>query len=188
MELRTPRLRLRPYRAADFDLLFEQLVLDPAVTGLWADYANPSLTLADRRAMAEDDLGAWITEAIAAGLPTWVIEAADPGLGSPGDFLGSAGVFPPQNPWGPEPEVGCLVVSRHHGRGIATEALDAIMDDARARIGIDVVAAIVDEENAASLRLVEKLGFELERSFLDEDGRPCRRYVRRSSPSSASQP
>lgn len=179
MELRTARLRLRPYRPADFDLLFEHLVLDPVVTGLWADYADPSLSVADKRAMAEGDLGAWIEEAIAAGLPTWVIEAADPGLGSPGDFLGSAGIFPPQNAWGPEPEVGCLVVSGHHGRGVATEALAAVMDDARARLGISVVVAIVDEENGASIRLVDKLGFVLERSFVDDDGRISRRYVRR---------
>jgi RimJ/RimL family protein N-acetyltransferase len=180
VDLRTRRLRLRPYRPADFDLLFEHLVLDPAVTALWHDYADPSLTATDKRAMAEGDLGAWIEEAVAAGFPTWVIEAADPALGSPGDFLGTAGVFPPQNAWGPEPEVGCLIASRHHGRGVATEALGAVIDDARARLGIGVLVAIVDEANAASLRLVRKLGFELERSYVDEDGRPVRRYVRRA--------
>lgn len=160
-------------------MLFAQLVLDPVVTRLWEDYADPSLTDADKRAMADRDLAAWIDEAIAAGLPTWVLEAADPALGPAGDFVGSAGIFPPQNAWGPEPEVGCLLASRYHGCGIATEALAAIMADARARLGVDVVVGIVDEENAASIRLVEKLGFALERSFVDGDGRSCRRYVHR---------
>jgi RimJ/RimL family protein N-acetyltransferase len=180
MELRTARLRLRPYRAADFETLFTELVLDPAVTGLWRDYADPGLTVAEKRRMAERDLGSWIAEGMAAGYPTWVLEAADPALGPPGDFVGAAGVFPPENEWGPEPELGCLLAARHHGRGLATEALSAIIADATERLGIPVLVAIVDEANAASLRLVDKCGFVLERSFTGSDGAACRRYVRRA--------
>jgi RimJ/RimL family protein N-acetyltransferase len=129
--------------------------------------------------MAESDLGAWIEEGIAAGYPTFVIETADPGLGPAGDFVGATGVFPPENPYGPEPEVGCLLASRHHGRGLATEALNAVIADATSRLGIPVLAAIVDEANAASIRLVVRCGFALERRFVGEDGQQCRRYVRR---------
>jgi RimJ/RimL family protein N-acetyltransferase len=179
MELRTPRLRLRPYEPADFDRLFEDLVLDPVVTRFWYDYAVPGLAVEEKRAMAWDDLATWIDEGLAAGYPTWIIEVADPALGSPGDFVGAASVYPPQNPWGPEPEVGILLASRHHGRGIATEALGAVIDDAADRLGIRAVVAIVDEPNAASIRLVEKLGFVLDRRFAESDGRPCCRYVRR---------
>jgi RimJ/RimL family protein N-acetyltransferase len=179
MEIRTARLRLRPYRSEDFETLFTQLVLDPEVTRLWGDYADPALSVADKRAMAEHDLGAWIEEGVAAGLPTYVIEAADPGLGSAGDFVGATGVYPPENPYGPEPELGCLLASRHHGRGLATEALSAVIEDATSRLRIPVLVAIVDEANAASIRLVDKCGFTLERTFVGEDGQPCRRYVRR---------
>jgi ribosomal-protein-alanine N-acetyltransferase len=178
VELRTGRLRLRPYAAADFELLFRELVLDPEVTRLWPDYADPALSVADRRAMAERDLGTWIEEGIAAGFPTYVIEAADPALGPEGDFVGAAGVFPPENEWGPEPELGCLLASRHHGRGLGTEALAAVIADAAARLGIHVLVAIVDEANVPSIRMVERLGFTLERGFLGEHGQPCRRYVR----------
>ena len=180
MELRTARLRLRPYRTADFETLFTQLVLDPVVTRFWHDYADPALTIADRRAMAEHDVGSWIAEGMAAGFPTWILLAADPALGSEGDFVGAAGVFPPENEWGPEPEVGCLLASRHHGRGLATEALSAVIADATERLGIPVVVAIIDEPNTASIRLVEKCGFDLERSYTGSDGQPCRRYVRRA--------
>ncbi len=179
MELRTARLRLRPYRPADFELLFRELVLDPVVTSLWGDYADPALSVADKRAMAEHDLGTWIEEGMAAGFPTWVAEAADPSVSREGDFVGAAGVFPPENPWGPEPEVGCLVASRHHGRGLGTEALGAVIADATSRLGIPILVAIVDEANGASIRLVDKCGFSLERTFTGEDGQPCRRYVRR---------
>jgi RimJ/RimL family protein N-acetyltransferase len=180
MELRTARLLLRPYREADFETLFRELVLDPVVVGLWHDYADPDLTVDDKRAMAERDLGSWIGEGIAAGYPTWILEAADPALGPLGEFVGAAGVFPPQNPWGAEPELGCLVASRHHGRGLATEALCAVIADAHGRLGIATLAGIIDERNAASIRLVDKCGLELERSYVDEDGSPCRRYVWRA--------
>jgi RimJ/RimL family protein N-acetyltransferase len=179
VDLRTPRLRLRPYEPSDFDLLFEDLVLDPVVTRFWYDYAVAGLTKDDKRAMAWDDLASWIDEGLAAGYPTWIIEVADPALGGPGEFVGAASVYPPENPWGPEPEVGILLASRHHNRGIATEALGAVIDDAARRLGIRAVAAIVDEANVASIRLVEKLGFELERTFAESDGRPCCRFVRR---------
>jgi len=179
MEIRTARLRLRPYNPGDFELLFRELVLDPEVTRLWSDYADPALTVADKRAMAQHDLGAWIEEGMAAGYPTWVAEAADPSLGPEGGFVGAAGVFPPENPWGPEPEVGCLVASRHHGHGLGPEALSAVIADATTRLGIPVLVAIVDEANGASIRLVEKCGFSVERSFVGQDGHPCRRYVRR---------
>jgi RimJ/RimL family protein N-acetyltransferase len=180
VELRTPRLRLRSYHAADFDTLFTQLVLDPVVVRFWGDYADPALTVPEKRAMAEHDLGTWIAEGVAAGYPTWVIEASDPALGPPGDFVGAAGVFPPENEWGPEPEVGCLLASRHHGRGLATEALSAVIADATERLRIPVLVAIIDEPNAASIRLVDKCGFSLERSYIGADGAPCRRYVRRA--------
>jgi RimJ/RimL family protein N-acetyltransferase len=180
VELRTARLRLRPYRPSDFETLFTELVLDPLVIRLWPDYADPALTVGEKRAMAQRDLGSWIEEAMAAGYPTWVIEAADPMVGPAGDFVGASGVFPPENEWGPEPEVGCLLASRHHGHGLATEALSAVIADATERLGIPVLVAIVDEANAASIRLVEKCGLALERTFTGSDGQPCRRYVRRS--------
>jgi len=182
MELRTARLRLRPYEPADFEMLFTGLVLDPAVIHFWRDYADPALPVAEKRAMAEHDLGSWIEEGMAAGCPTWVLEAVDPAVGAPGDFVGVAGVFPAQNEWGPEPEVGCLLVSRHHGRRLATEALSAVIADATERLEIPVLVAVVDEPNVASIRLAENCSFVLERSFTGSDGHPCRRYARSLPP------
>jgi RimJ/RimL family protein N-acetyltransferase len=189
MELRTQRLRLRPYEPRDFETVFRDLVLDPDVVQLWPDFMAPGLSVADKRAMAQRDLGAWIEEGIAAGLPAWIAEAAamaagpedDFAAGPEGDFVGAVGVFPSQNEWGPEPEVGCLLASRHHGRGLGTEALGAVVADAVARLGIPVLVAIVDEPNAASIRMVEKCGFSLERSYPGDDGQPCRRYVLRAA-------
>jgi RimJ/RimL family protein N-acetyltransferase len=183
VELRTARLRLRPYAPGDFETLFRELVLDPVVIRFWHAYGAPELTEGDKRAMAQHDLGAWIEEGIAAGFPAWVLEAADPSLGATGAFVGVAGVFPPENEWGPEPEVGYMLASRHHGRGLATEAVQAVVADATERLGIPVLVAIVDEPNAASIRVLEKCGFALERSYAGSDGHPYRRYLRRPAAS-----
>lgn len=176
-ELRTARLRLRPYRPADFETLFRELVLDPVVIRFWHAYGAPRLTDDERRVMAEHDLGTWIEEGIAAGYPTWVIEAADPAIDPTGDFVGAIGVFPAENEWGPEPEVGYMLASRHHGRGLATEALCALVADATERLRIPVLVAIVDEPNVASIRVLEKCGFAFDRSYVGSDGHPYRRYV-----------
>jgi ribosomal-protein-alanine N-acetyltransferase len=185
-DLRTTRLRLRPYRRGDFDTLFGELVLDPVVIRFWHGYSRPGLTESDKRAMAENDLGRWSEEGIAAGKPTWLIEVGDARIGPPGDFVGVVGVFPPQNEWGPEPEVGYLLASRYHGRGLATEALAAVVADATERLRIPILVAIVDEPNVASIRVLEKCGFSHERSFVGRDGHPYRRYIRRGGPRATS--
>jgi RimJ/RimL family protein N-acetyltransferase len=201
-ELVTARLRLRPYRADDFETVFRRLVLDPVVIRFWHAYADPGLSVAERRAMAERDLGTWIEEAMALGYPAWVIESREAvavdrpagGVGGaveggpmPG-FVGVTGVFPPETDWGPEPEIGYLLASEHHGRGLATEAVRAVIADATDRLGIPVLTAIVDEPNVASIRVLEKTGFVLERTYLGDDGHPYRRYVRRVSGGGATAP
>jgi RimJ/RimL family protein N-acetyltransferase len=180
-ELRTARLRLRPYLRADFETLFRELVCDPVVIRFWHAYGAPGLTDGDRRAMAEHDLGAWIERGIALGYPTWVIEIADPVAGSAVDFGGVIGIFPAENEWGPEPEVGYLLASRHHGHGLATEALAAVVVEATDRRHIPCLVGIVDEPNVASIRVLEKCGFAFERPYTGGDGHPYRRYVRRSA-------
>jgi ribosomal-protein-alanine N-acetyltransferase len=180
--LTTTRLRLRRYVTADFDMLFRELVLDPVVIRFWHAYSRPGLTTSEMRAMAEHDLGRWIEEGLAAGYPTWIAEVGDARTGPLGAFVGVIGVFPPQNEWGPEPEVGYLLASRYHGRGLATEALAAVVADASERLRIPVLVAIVDEPNVASIRVLEKCGFTHERSFVGRDSHPYRRYVRRAGP------
>jgi RimJ/RimL family protein N-acetyltransferase len=181
-ELRTARLRLRPYRSSDFETLFRELVLDPVVIRFWHAYGSPELTEQDKRELAEHDLGSWIEEGIAAGYPTWIMEALAGSAGTPADFVGTIGVFPPENEWGPEPEVGYLLASRHHGQGLATEALAAVVRDVTDRLGVPVLVGIVDEPNLGSIRVLEKCGFAFERPYVGRDGHPYRRYVRRARP------
>jgi hypothetical protein len=155
--LATERLTLRPYRPEDFEAVVRDLVLDPLVIRFWHDYADPAVTDERRGEMAEVDFAGWIDGAIALGFPAWTIELADGGLGVPGDFVGVLGVFPPENEWGPEPEIGCMLPSRFHGRGLATEAVGRRSatpsgDSARPRRGDR------DVPNVGSIRVLEKTG------------------------------
>lgn len=175
--LATERLTLRPYRREDFEAVVRDLVLDPLVIRFWHDYSAPAVSDERRRSMAEVDFAGWVEGAIAQGFPAWTIELADPSLGVPGTFVGVLGVFPPENEWGPEPEVGYMLASRFHGRGLATEAVRAALGDAFGRLGLARVVAIVDVPNTGSIRVLEKTGFALDREYLGDDGHPYRRYA-----------
>ena len=56
-----------------------------------------------------------------------------------------------------EVEIGYGVCASHWGRGVATDAVNALCDFAR--VGARVVLAETDRENAASQRVLQKCGF-----------------------------
>jgi RimJ/RimL family protein N-acetyltransferase len=56
-------------------------------------------------------------------------------------------------------EVGYLFDPAHHGRGLATEATDALLWIAFQHVGYHRVYGRLDARNAASARLLERLGF-----------------------------
>ena len=60
----------------------------------------------------------------------------------------------------PEPELVYALLERHAGRGYATEMARASIAHARTRGGFRDIVTSVDEVNTASLRVLEKLGFE----------------------------
>ena len=77
-------------------------------------------------------------------------------------------------------EIGYHIAKEHTGRGYATEAARAFLPVMMDRLGLERVWGIVDEENAASCRVLEKCGFALlERGVGMYHGRlcPCRRYL-----------
>jgi len=59
-------------------------------------------------------------------------------------------------------ELGYILRRDHWGRGLAHEALVALLDHAFGALGLHRLEADVDPRNAASIRLVERLGFKLE--------------------------
>ena len=71
---------------------------------------------------------------------------------------------------GEVPEIGWRLARDFWGQGLATEAANAVLDYAKHVLEIRRVTAKVQTENAASVRVIEKLGMTLDRTF-ERDGR-----------------
>ncbi|XVV17414.1 GNAT family N-acetyltransferase [Actinoplanes sp. CA-131856] len=70
---------------------------------------------------------------------------------------------------GVEPEIGYLIGRSHRGRGFASEAAAAVLGECRA-VGLRRVWSSIRPRNAASRRIVERLGFRVGRVERDERG------------------
>ena len=70
----------------------------------------------------------------------------------------------------PEPDIGFALLPRHRAKGYAFESASAVLAHARDTLGLVRVLAITSPDNAASIELLEGLGFRFERmSRLEED-------------------
>jgi RimJ/RimL family protein N-acetyltransferase len=73
-----------------------------------------------------------------------------------------------------EIEAGWWVTEQRRNEGIAAEAMRAAIDDLWARTGAEQIAAYIDPENAASLRVAAKLGFTVRRPGRGRSGEPMK--------------
>lgn len=141
--LLTPRLRLRPRTLADLEPIVE-MDADPRVRR----YIGGPLDRVSHRAE--------VRRRIVEGRPephaSWAIEWRD----RPG-FLGLCALSPSQEPG--FTEIGWRLAHWHWGQGIASEAAAAVADRALGVLGIAPLLALINPENAASIRVAEKLGF-----------------------------
>lgn len=155
MDIITERLRLRPLERGDIDTL-SALTRDPEIMQF----------VGDGRPLGRRATGQWIANA-GAGL-------AENGLGSraatlltTGELIGWAGLIPGD----PNIELIYGFARAFWGHGYATEAAEAVL---RTRAG-RAVDATIDPENTPSLRILEKLGFEVVGTEPDEHGLPTLR-------------
>ncbi|HKS10648.1 MAG TPA: GNAT family N-acetyltransferase [Pyrinomonadaceae bacterium] len=63
----------------------------------------------------------------------------------------------------PDPDIGFAFVPDYWGKGFAFEAATAVMNDARERLKLNRILAIVDPTNDASIKLLERLGLTFQR-------------------------
>jgi len=56
-------------------------------------------------------------------------------------------------------EIGYILSRRHWGKGLATEALTALLDFAFEKMNLHRIEADIEPRNAASVKIVERLGF-----------------------------
>jgi ribosomal-protein-alanine N-acetyltransferase len=74
----------------------------------------------------------------------------------------------------PDPEIGWWLARRYWGRGLATEAAVAALQDAFERVRLERVISVAMPENAASIRIMKKLGLEFDCEFENEGVRLVR--------------
>ena len=148
IELLTQRLRLRPPGPADAQAVYER----------WAGLAEVPLFLVWRRHECLEDSRRfleWIAETNENGASRdWMIELREEGepVGTIGLQTLSASAF----------ELGYVLAPAAWNRGLATEAVRAVTGAAFALEETVRVQAHCHPENAASLRVLEKCGYERE--------------------------
>lgn len=145
--LETKRLRLRPFRRGDEDELVRHLG-DWEITRQLA--LNPHPFDMDH---AQD----WIAECL--DQPNGPRHGLRFAIEAPGEtgLVGGAGLTPAEAGF----ELGYWIGRPFWGRGYATEAASALVDLGFAALSLEEVAALVFGENPASVRVLEKIGFEL---------------------------
>jgi RimJ/RimL family protein N-acetyltransferase len=144
--LQTPRLRLRPFAEADTDAIFalhgNRRVLRYWDAPPWSERAQAERFIAACRQMAQEGSGARL-----------VIERAADGV-----FIGWCCLVK-WNPAYRSATMGFCLDDAAWGQGFATEAASALLQWAFDTLDLNRVQAETDTRNAASARVLEKLGF-----------------------------
>lgn len=146
LPLRTERLVLRELDDADAPFLLE-LLNEPAFI------AN----IADRGVRSIDDALAYLRAGPQAsyakhGHGLWRVALADSDIP-----IGICGIL--KRDTLPDPDLGYALLGRYEGHGYAIEAAAATLALAQEHLHMRRVLAITHPDNAASIRLLEKLGF-----------------------------
>ena len=63
----------------------------------------------------------------------------------------------------PDPDIGFAFLPDFWNKGFAYEAAAAVMKDARERLNLERILAITNQDNEASIKLLQKLGLQIER-------------------------
>lgn len=173
----TPRLTLRPHQLSDFE----------DIAALWADpevvrkISGVPSTREQSWARLLRNVGHWSL----LGFGYWVIETAENRR-----FVGEAGLGCFERDLKPSvqgiPEAGWVISPTEGGKGLATEAMEAVLQWSDGVRGFPTTFAIFDPSHGASLRVAEKLGYS-KPSSVSYAGKPAliryrQRGERRMSP------
>lgn len=142
--LETDRLTLRTLRESDFEA-YAEMCGDPMVTRYVGD-GQPMARPMAWRSLATM-LGHWTLR----GYGQWAAEDRSSGL-----LVGRIGFWNPDG-W-PGFELGWMLRRTYWGRGYATEGARAALRFAFDELGRSQVISLIHPDNAASIRVAERLG------------------------------
>jgi RimJ/RimL family protein N-acetyltransferase len=162
--IETPRLLLEPLDSARLED-FVALTADPDTMRYWARGGPFTSDTAERHFAAS------LARARKVGFgKRWVVSReSGAGLGfTDTKFFGDScdDVSPD------EVEIGWMIEPSVWGKGYGTEAGAAVRDEAFERLELESIVAVHHPENAASRRVIEKLGMAFERDIVAKDGWP----------------
>ncbi len=158
MELVTPRLLLRELRPDDWPALYH-FESDPDAVR-WQSY--------DVR--TEEECREYIARAVEDGAanPRTTYELAVTRLDGGDTMIGRVALHLAK-PEAGEAAIWYILTPSEHGRGFATEAMRAVVDFGFARLELHRIWADIDPRNAASRRVLEKLGFRCEAHHIENE-------------------
>lgn len=136
-EIRTARLTLRRARIEDLEAM-HAILANPAATRFWSTPPHASL----------EQSREWLQSMIDAPPETsddYVVEYE-------GRVIGKAGCWQ-------LPEIGFILDPVYWGRGLAREALEAVITKVFSTFPVEALTADVDPRNEASLAVLKRLGF-----------------------------
>ena len=149
--LETARLTLRHLEPEDLDAL-ATIQADPEVMRFFPSGPRS-------RDLTERDLTRCIATQAEHGFSLWAtIDRAS------GSLIGRCGLLPQQLGGVQEVEIAYLIARSHWGRGLATEAAQAIRDHGLHQVGQKRLVSIIHRDNIASQRVAEKNGLKRERT------------------------
>jgi [ribosomal protein S5]-alanine N-acetyltransferase len=163
--LSTPRLRVRPLEASDSAFIVSLLNDDAFIRNI-----------GDRGVRSLEDAAGYISNGPGASYVRYGFGLCAVALAESGTPIGICGLL--QRDQLPSPDLGFAFLPQYRSQGYAYEAASAVMADAHGRLGIPTVLAIVNPGNAASIRLLERLGFTFERMIrLGADAAPLKLFA-----------
>ena len=148
--LETERLRLREFREGDLER-WAAVMADPATVRF---VGNQRLTREETWRRLLTSGGLWPMY----GFGYWAAERKEDGL-----LVGHVGLADFKRDMNPSieglPEAGWIFAPDAHGQGYASEGLRAVLEWADRELAGREIVAIIDPDNAPSIRLAERCGF-----------------------------
>lgn len=146
--LTTQRLALREMETTDAAFIVEQLT-DPSFLANIGDRGVHDI------ASAQAYIERWQANYARDGFGLWLVE-----LRETGEIIGMCGIV--RRDTLPSPDIGYALLPRHWSKGYAVEACAAVRDHAMRTLGLPRLLAIVTPGNAASVKVLERIGLRFE--------------------------
>ena len=155
LEIETARLIIRPFKLNDIEAAYK-MNLDAEVSKFTGDGGIVSKKEIERR-IVEDVLGDYNKY----GFGRFAVE-----LKGENKFIGFTGLkyLPDLD----EVDLGYRFMKKYWGKGLATESAKACIKFGFEDLELDKIIALVLPENIASIRVLEKSGFEYEKEIIEE--------------------